>query len=272
MTIIRNILEKKGIEPIEAGEITEPAQNVFCKKICSKIITSQFCIIFLNNDVNGKIQIPNANVNMEYGLMLGFNKYIVPLQRHDQNLPFNVAGLDTIKYTDQDLESKATDAIEKAIAATEQQDSPIEDSNRLVEYYLMSKSMLFTYVDTEGDQQIFRLGEPLKFNLINDFTGLKYAFLGQFSYLSPELTVGRIFKLNEMLSVRESSIDKRVSLGTADQTQAEQLKYLFEHLQIWVTVTSEKDKEIVLNEIQKKPINYPLEVISIEKIREEFGQ
>jgi len=62
-----------------------------------KIITAQFCIVLINNDEMEGREIPNANVNMEYGLMLGFNKYVLPFQRASQRLPFNVAGLDTIK-------------------------------------------------------------------------------------------------------------------------------------------------------------------------------
>ena len=49
MKILRNLLKEKGIEPIEAGGALAPAQSAFCAKICSKIITSQFCIVLLNN-------------------------------------------------------------------------------------------------------------------------------------------------------------------------------------------------------------------------------
>src|SRR3990172_8563645 len=103
MTIIRTLLEKRGIQHVEAGGFLAPGQSAFCAKICSKIIISQFCIIFLNNELQNGREIPNANVNMEYGLMLGFNKYIIPFQKADQTLPFNVAGLDTIKYKNRDL-------------------------------------------------------------------------------------------------------------------------------------------------------------------------
>lgn len=99
MSILRWVLEEKGIQPVEASGALAPAQNAFCAKICSKIITSQFCAVLLNNEESGGREIPNANVNMEYGLMLGFNKYVIPFQRASQKLPFNVAGLDTIKYT-----------------------------------------------------------------------------------------------------------------------------------------------------------------------------
>src|SRR5713101_1159863 len=52
MNILKHVLSERGIEPIEAGGALAPAQNAFCAKICSKIITSQFCIILLNNETH----------------------------------------------------------------------------------------------------------------------------------------------------------------------------------------------------------------------------
>lgn len=56
--------------------------------------------------------------------MLGFNKYVIPFQREAQHLPFNVAGLDTVKYTNDSFERKATIALEVAIRATTQDSTP----------------------------------------------------------------------------------------------------------------------------------------------------
>ena len=108
-SILRNSLDRRGIEPVEAAGALAPGQNAFCAKICSKIIVSQFCIILINNDIVNGAEIPNANVNMEYGMMLGFNKFVIPFQRESQRLPFNVAGLDTVKYSAESFERKAAE-------------------------------------------------------------------------------------------------------------------------------------------------------------------
>ena len=91
MEIPRASLAQRRIEAYEAGGALAPAQQVFCQKICSKIIQSQFCIVLLNNENVGGIQTTNANVYMEYGLVLGFNRYIIPFKHEDYQLPFNVA-------------------------------------------------------------------------------------------------------------------------------------------------------------------------------------
>ncbi len=98
MEILCSLLAERRIEAYEAGGTLAPGQEVFCQKICSTIIQSQFCIVLLNNEAVGKAQKTNANVHMEYGLMLGFNKYILPFQHEEYSLAFNVAGLDTVKY------------------------------------------------------------------------------------------------------------------------------------------------------------------------------
>ncbi|MBV8274810.1 MAG: hypothetical protein JO170_06055, partial [Verrucomicrobia bacterium] len=95
MEVIKGVLLERRIEAYEAAGITAPGQQVFCQKICSKIIQSQFCVVFLNNENIDGVETTNANVYQEYGLMLGFNKFIIPFQHEDHDLPFNVAGLDT---------------------------------------------------------------------------------------------------------------------------------------------------------------------------------
>ena len=45
MSLLRKLLQDRQIEAIEAGGSIAPGQNAFCTKICSKIITSQFCIV-----------------------------------------------------------------------------------------------------------------------------------------------------------------------------------------------------------------------------------
>jgi predicted nucleotide-binding protein len=133
MTIVRNLLTQKGIQCEEAGGNLAPGQNAFCQKICSKIITSQFCIVLLNHDdENGKL-VPNANVNMEYGLMLGFNKYLIPFQQENQTLPFNVAGLDTVKYGKNSFESKASTAIDIAIEKTNQNQPDLTTPDQVIQ-------------------------------------------------------------------------------------------------------------------------------------------
>ncbi|HEX38080.1 MAG TPA: hypothetical protein ENG70_04380 [Candidatus Cloacimonetes bacterium] len=115
LEIIKQKLDAAGIEPYIAVEKQEPQKDIFCEKICSKIIESQFCIVILK-EVAEK---PNANVYYEYGLMTAFNKKIIPIRPEGQSLAFNIRNLDTPGYTEENLGTKMEDAIKKMIEEEE---------------------------------------------------------------------------------------------------------------------------------------------------------
>ncbi len=97
--IIKSALLDEEIEPYIAVEHFEAGRDIFCTKICTKIIESKFCVVVLSGNTNeGGIVMPNANVYYEYGAMTAWKKYVIPIQRSDQKLGFNIQSFDTIKY------------------------------------------------------------------------------------------------------------------------------------------------------------------------------
>lgn len=270
MNVLRHLLTQRGIEPIEAGGELTPAQSAFCAKICSKIITSQFCIVLLNNENDEGREIPNANVNMEYGLMLGFNKYVIPFQRTSQSLPFNVAGLDTIKYSDTDFERRASTAIDQAINLTEQDSTQIITPDQIIGLFLLSKGSLISPLDNEGDKAIFQMGSPLGFNLLNDFSGFIYIYFGNFTTYRAEVIFWRLCMLKEILDKRRESLPFRVQLGVITEQQANFLDTLLSHLQIWVVVTSNSEKESVNKALENSPLGYNTQIFSLEDVRNQL--
>lgn len=278
MSVVRKLLEERGIQAEEAGGVLAPAQNAFCAKICSKIITSQFCIVLLNNESKDDVEIPNANVNMEYGLMLGFNKFVIPFQRQSQKLPFNVAGLDTVKYTVQDFERKATSAIEQAIEATQQEQVPPLDLDQFTTAFLLTKKALITPINTEWDKNLLDIGRPLGFNLLNDFSGMHYMYFGNFSALRPEVVLWRLETLKEIIEGRRLSLDARVAAGIVGTDEKDWLDNFLKNLEIWVVVTGEGDKKAVTKILRKSNGVYEVSVYSrddvwsvLEKLSEQMG-
>jgi len=271
MTIIRNLLEHRGIQCEEAGGKLAPGQNAFCQKICSKIITSQFCIVLLNHDEeNGKL-VPNANVNMEYGLMLGFNKYLVPFQQETHTLPFNVAGLDTVKYDNTSFESKASTAIDVAIEKTRQDQASLTTPDQLIGLFLLYKKALFSPIDNDGEKNIFRMGSPFGFNLLNDFSGMIYIFFGNFTALRPEIVIWRLQMLNDLLNERRSSLKQRIELKLVTQEQVELAESLFTRMKIWLLVTSEEDKTIIMAETKSVTFFDSMQVYSIADVKKQLN-
>jgi len=130
--LISEKLTKNGIEPVVAIDIRAYGQDIFCTKICGKIIEAQFCIAILDDfatDIKGKgVSIPNPNVYYEYGLMTSLGKYVIPLQKEGQELAFNIKTHDTIRYSPGDVSAEVDKALETAIAITvEERKSRMEE-------------------------------------------------------------------------------------------------------------------------------------------------
>jgi len=271
MTILKNLLKKKGIQCEEAGGQLAPGQNAFCQKICSKIITSQFCAVILNEDEKDGKLAPNANVNMEYGLMLGFNKYILPFQRKKHSLPFNVAGLDTVKYNDPDFEREASSAIDLAIEKTTQTvSSSRQPLDKVIDIFLLSKELIMASIDDPGTKNIYLLGSPFGFFLFHDFSGMVFCFFGNFTAFRSEIIVWRLNMLNKLLNARKNSMDGRVRLDIITPEQRKAADALFENCKIIILVTRDEDKVIVQSAMDKIHFNYPLELYSINDMNDEL--
>lgn len=120
LEIIKQKLRDVNIEPYIAVEQREFQKDIFCEKICSKIIESLFCIVILNDvkDENG-IRKPNANVYYEYGLMTAFKKKIIPIQLEGEKLAFNIQSLDTLKYNRKDFSKQIEEAIKLMLLSIE---------------------------------------------------------------------------------------------------------------------------------------------------------
>ena len=118
--IIENKLNSEGIEPYVAVKDSVLGEDIFCTKICGKIIESKFCIVLLDdypNVINTRstIYVPNPNVYYEYGFMTALDKQIIPLQRDGDDLAFNIRSFDTIKYKESNLKTKIGQAIKNTI-------------------------------------------------------------------------------------------------------------------------------------------------------------
>jgi len=249
MQLLSQLLEARGIQPVEAAGKPAPGQNAFCAKICSKIITSQFCIAIVNNAEEHGIEVPNANVNMEYGLMLGFNKYVIPFQRASQKLPFNIAPLDTIKYKNADLERLAIQAIEIADNATRQDAAPAFSPDQIIEAFLLAKRALVATLDHPGNKNMFNMGNPLGYHLLHDFGGTTFMYFGNFTALRPENILWRTRILSEIVKERLAASLSRQIPGTPGYAQALQFEQLVNRLQIWILVTTSEDRDKIQKEL-----------------------
>ncbi len=140
--IMTDLIEAKlmtiGIEPVVATKIRAYGQDIFCIKICGKIIESQFCIVILDDEIqtigSKAVLIPNPNVYFEYGLMTALGKCIVPLQKDGQKLAFNIQTHDTIKYTPENISTELDKALKDATKITEEDRLEVQSGKELSEH------------------------------------------------------------------------------------------------------------------------------------------
>ena len=227
-------------------------------------------MVLLNHDEKEGNYIPNANVNIEYGLMLGFNKYLIPFQREKQALPFNVAGLDTVKYTDEEFEKKAGAAIDIAVGKTSQDSSLSPAPDQIIGIFLLSKKLTFASLDDPGEKNVFRMGSPFGFLLLNDFSGMGYSFFGNFTAFRSEAVIWRLKMLNELLNARRESIKGRIEIGIMTPQQSKLAESLFSNSKIMVLVTKDEDKTSILQNMAEAKVSYNLEVYSLIDMNNEL--
>ena len=264
--IICTLLSENNIEPIEAGASLSSGQYAFCTKICSKIITSQFCAVLLNNSLLNKIETPNANVNIEYGMMMGFNKYIIPFQKEDQKLPFNVAGLDTIKYNNSNFKVLAKQAISEAIKATEQGVTSEVPIGQALDSFILDKDAMVSPLNEQGERNFYELGKPLGFHFLTDLKGFKPIYFGNFSNLRPGVVLWKIKKIEQIIQSRIDSIPEKISLGIINPEQKDFALSQIEATEIWIIVGGENISEEVKRFINEDGYNFILKVYTVEDV------
>lgn len=132
LEIIRQKLRAANIEPYIAVDQRDFQKDIFCEKICTKIIESLFCIVILNDVTHPSenIRKPNANVYYEYGLMTAFRKRIIPIQTAGHSLAFNIQSLDTLKYTQKDFPSQIEEAIRMTLLDLDSQPEEKEKASQ----------------------------------------------------------------------------------------------------------------------------------------------
>ena len=124
LELLTEKLAKVGVEAIVAVRVRAYGQDVFCTKICGKIIESMFCVVILDDVTQDGCQLPNPNVYYEYGLMTALGKHVVPLQKANMQLAFNIQTHDTVKYSPENLGRELDRAIKDALTITSHAETP----------------------------------------------------------------------------------------------------------------------------------------------------
>lgn len=211
-------LMKAGVEPIIAVKERAYGQDIFCTKICGKIIESRFCLVILNDAIAEEQNIPNPNVYYEYGLMTSLRKHIIPLQKDDLKLAFNIQSYDTIKYNPRNIASELDRAFKDAIRITESKEK--EDGGvALPQKTLLRKLELADLELKDEEWFLYSAISDTNFKGFGHYKLKFYVYLGKVddskefqTYLEDtDVILHRTEKKHDEIMRRISSLEKRKS-------------------------------------------------------------
>jgi hypothetical protein len=210
--ILRQLLKERNYDGYVALQRLDPGNFAFCTKICSQIITSQFCIVLLNESAhvaNPAVKMPNPNVHLEYGMMLSFHKHVIPMQREAEQLAFNIAPLDTIKYKPETFRDKAEQAIDDAIlrfATKEPPGRPIGPQSDVLKY-MSFKGLRYSDVTNDPTARvIFQIGSLHGYNLFDGQEQM--VFFGYFHEVEAREIVVRVKFLLSGIAVAYKNLER----------------------------------------------------------------
>ncbi len=265
--ILRQILQERNYETYVALGRVDPGKFAFCTKICSKIITSKFCIVILNQSkhaVSPDIRIPNPNVHLEYGMMLAFRKHVIPMQREDELLPFNIYPLDTIKYSHGNFKQKVEQAIDEVLMRLSSKEPVGADTPLQFIRCLSFRGMRFADVSNSPNNLLYQLGQPFQFNLF--YGQLHYEFVGYFKDLDPtEILVNVKHLMHSLDDLRQNALKMASS---AAPEEVEGLLKLLGDIKILVVVPDNAPKDKMKDKIAEfqGAASVPIELIQQEEI------
>ena len=279
LDIIRAELEKRRYEPYIAVKRFEGGKNVFCSKICSKIITAKFCIVLLNDSehpMEKDVYMPNPNVHYEYGIMAALHKEVIPMQREGTRLAFNISPLDTIIYNKSDFKRRLIEAIDEAIDLVEESDNtgPIEGQDRDVLSYMSLRGFVLADEENEFNSGVAIWGADVGFML---FTGKRLCFLGNFRNEPHEVVAFNLQLLHQNLTAAiERAFEltgphtfDRDGLLVARQEQS-RLRMLFGEVDIVLVVSDHIRKEALLEMNSRRKsefVKINLTVITFQEVQ-----
>ena len=273
--VIKEILESKQYECHIALKQIDPGNFAFCTKICSKVIQSQFCIVLLDPSSKNGNESPNPNVHMEYGMMLGQNKHLIPLQHEKYDLSFNIAPLDTIKYNDSNFKKKVTGAIDNAISRFTK---PISSNSVRVGgemlYYNLKGFIIADVQNNSFYNLLYQFGLPLGFYFFVNTVKNKYKYVAPFSSEDSRKVILHAKLLIDNIVNAHDNFKNNLS---KDAT-AKDYEYLIKDVSVDLIIPPFYDKENILqnlNKICENAKNYKIDIFYLsdfeKKVNEEYN-
>jgi hypothetical protein len=253
---LNDLLRAKGLKAYIMPELSDHDKIMFCERVCSKIISSRFCLVFTDKNLARSV-----DVHLSYGIMLAFDKIVIPLEKavHETD---KSAPLPAILYYPDNFRSIAQTIIKEALLKTSTQGLlGLLHGDDELQKYLVSRNLKPLPIENQVTKELYRIAYPADFLILE---GTDFVFFGSFESLSHEEAAARIRLLIKGLTKMKSRFET-VYKNTLPFESMEFIYRVFSNIKIEVLVAGYIDIRKLLSEIPDATI--PVNIISREAIR-----
>jgi len=254
---LNDLLRAKGLKNYIMPELTDQNKITFCERVCSKIISSRFCLVFTEKNLAR-----SADVHLSYGIMLAFDKIVIPLEKavHEAE---KLAPLPAILYYPDNFRSIAQTIIEEALLRTSTNGLlGLLHSDEELQQYLLSRNLKPLPIENQVTREFYRIAYPADFLILE---GTAFVFFGAFESLGYEEAAARIRLLIKGLMKMKSRFET-VYKNTLPFESIEFIYRVFSNIRIEVIVAGSIDSKKLLSETSDEAIHVKL--INRDTIRE----
>jgi hypothetical protein len=253
---LNDLLRAKGLKNYIMPELSDQNKISFCERVCSKIISSRFCLVFTERNLAR-----STDVHLSYGIMLAFDKIVVPLEKAVHDIE-KFAPLPAILYYPDNFHSIAQSIIEEALFKTSSKGLlGLLYSDEELQQYFLSRNLKPLPIENQVTREFYRIAYPADFLILE---GTAFVFFGAFESLGHEEAAARIRLLIKGLMKMKSRFET-VYKNTLPFESIEFIYRVFSNIRIEVLVSRSIDITKLLSETSDATI--PVKLINRDAIR-----
>jgi hypothetical protein len=253
---LNDLLGERGLKSYIMPYAGNQNKLAFCEQVCSKIISSSFCLVFTEKNLAR-----STDIHLSYGIMLAFDKIVIPLEKNAPDKD-GFAPLPVIVYYPDNFQTIAGTIIDEAIPkASKRGLLGILHGDEELQQYFIKHGLRALPLENPATRTFYRIAYPLDFLILE---GDAFVFFGAFESLNHEEIAARIKLLVQGLTETKNRFETLYK-NTLSFESMELAYRIFSKISIETLVSGNIDIRKLLSEISGAAI--PIKVISRENIR-----
>jgi hypothetical protein len=253
---LKKLLSERGLKSYIMPVAGKEDKLTFCKQVCSKIISSRFCLVFTEKNLAR-----STDVHLSYGIMLAFDKIVIPLEKTAPNSG-GFTPLPVIVYYPDNFQTIARTIAKEAVTkASTRGLLGILHGDEELQQYFVKHGLRALGLEDPVTRAFYRVAYPLDFIILE---GDAFVFFGSFESHTHEEVSARLRLLIQGLTELKNRFETLFK-NTFSLEMMELAYRIFSKMSIETLVSGNIDIRKLLSEISGGTI--PIKAIFRETIR-----